>query len=412
MKKITTAFLCITYLLTWCTHSGAQGMWTKKANFPGSARKNAQSFVIGHYGFIGGGIDNSNVYSDFYKWNQTTNTWTGITNYPGTGYHDSPIAFSIEGKGYFGLGWTGSAAATDLWRYDTATNNWTAMTSLPSTGRDDASVFVLGHKAYIIGGSPGGTPYYNQVWMYDAHANTWKQMNNLPGGNIEGVVTFSIGNHGYIGGGYNGSSNPNSFWEYDSTNDSWTSIASIPVSSGLGGSARAFVIGSKAYVCTGTNGPATTLSDGYVYDTATKIWSTFTNMGANGIERSYAVAFTIGNFGYIGVGLDSIGGYISDFWQYNPSPSGINEVNDNNDVKIYPNPSNNIATLSFNKVKGIVSRVIITDLIGREVRQLRVNETEEKVQIDESMFTSGIYFYKIVDRSDKILSIGRFIVAK
>src|SRR5665213_2612829 len=101
-------------------------------------------------------------------------------------------------------------------------------------------------------------------------------------------MAFAIGNRGYVGGGWNSSNNQTAFWQYDSTNDTWASIAAWPMANGLGGSPQAFVIGSKAYCCNGTSASLTTIADGYVYDTVTKAWSVFTNMGANGIERAYA----------------------------------------------------------------------------------------------------------------------------
>jgi len=292
--------------------------WTKEANFTGAARYYDVGFAIGNYGFVGCGNNGVTAYHDFYKWNQKTNSWSAIANYPGAGYHSTPVAFAIEGKGYVGLGY-GTGVANDLWSYDTGANTWTAMASLPSTGRYDESAFVLGHKAYVISGSTGGPPYTNEVWMYDAHKNSWTKMNNSPAGNTDGVIAFSIGNHGYIGGGWDGTSLHTACWEYDTTNDTWTSIASLPAPMG---SKSAFVIGSKAYACTGNNG-VKDVAYGYVYDTITKSWSAFTNMGANGIERNYSVILTIGNYGYIATGIDSTNKYLNDFWQFYPCSDTI-----------------------------------------------------------------------------------------
>ncbi len=303
-------------------------IWTQKANFTGAARyTSGASFVIGHYGFTGCGTDGTTNYKDFYKWNQSTNSWSAIANYPGAGCANTPVGFSIEGKGYVGLGYTGSGVAGDLWQYDTLTSSWTQKASLPGSARYDASVFVIGHKAFIVGGSAGGQPYLSDVWMYDAHQNSWKQMNNCPAGNVEGMAAFTIGNHAYIGGGWNGSNDLTSFWEYDSTNDSWTPIASIPVTNGLGGTARSFVIGSRAFICEGTDGSgSSTISSGYEYDTITKGWSVFTNMSANGIARYYSVAFAIGSYGYIATGINSSGISLSDLWQYYPCSDTLSPI--------------------------------------------------------------------------------------
>ncbi|HXP51339.1 MAG TPA: kelch repeat-containing protein, partial [Bacteroidia bacterium] len=295
-------------------------LWTKMSDFTGAARDYGTSFTIGHYGFIGCGFNGSTYYNDFYKWNQTTNTWSAIANYPGAGYYYSPVGFTIEGKGYVGLGYGSSGVNKDLWMYDTTSNSWTQKASLPGTARYDAAWFVIGHKVYVIGGSAGGSPYLNDVWVYDAHTNTWKQLNSFPSSEIDGGVGFAIGNNGYVGGGANGTS-ATAFWKYDTTNDSWTSIASFPYSGGVG-DGHAFVIGSRGFVCTGQHGGTylnpVTIPVGYVYDTISKAWSEFTNMGANGNERAYSTAFTIGNNGYIGTGIDSTSTYQTSFWQYYP----------------------------------------------------------------------------------------------
>lgn len=134
MKKNTTFYLSLLTLFISIGNANASGSWLQKASFPGTPRKNATSFVIGHYAFVGCGADASNYYSDFYKWNQSTNSWSIIGAYPGGG-RDGCSGFTIEGKGYVGLGNDGSARHTDLWRFDTISNAWTQMASLPSSGR-------------------------------------------------------------------------------------------------------------------------------------------------------------------------------------------------------------------------------------------------------------------------------------
>jgi len=417
--KRTKLIFC-TFCICISIQLSAQYSWTQKANFPGAIRTYAAGFSIGHYGFVGCGSSNpsgNTGYSDFYKWNQTTNTWSAIANYPGAGYHLSPVSFAIEGKGYVGLGWTGSAGATDLWRYDTTTNVWTQMASLPGAGRYDEAVFVIGHKAYIISGSSGGPPYLGDVWMYDAHANTWAHMNNSPAGATDDGVAFAIGNHGYYGGGKNGSGSYNTFWEYDTTSDTWTSIASFPTAGTPAGNSRAFVIGSKGYVCTGTktNSYTNDMSDGYAYDTNTHAWVYFTNMGVNGIERAYAVAFSIGNCGYVTTGEDSLGNMHSDLWGYCPcgdTTLSIASISKQSvQMNIYPNPSSGILHVSYNIVNGQEVELRIMDIFGRCLNTYKLNGQDQEMTINETSLSNGMYFYQVID-SDNLISSGKFIIAK
>src|SRR6185312_10531327 len=314
MKRL---ILCLSVLLFCSWSLYGQAGWTQKANFPGAARYYAVGFSIGHYGFIGCGTDANNSYNDFYKWDQTTNNWTKMVNYPGAGYEYSPVAFSIEGKGYVGLGW-GGTGENDFWRFDTITNNWTRMASFPGSGRDDANWFVIGHKAYIISGSTGGPPYIGDLWVYDAHQNTWKQLNNPPSGQVDAAAAWVIGNHGYYVGGWDGSFVHATGYKYDTASDTWTSIPNIPnYNPGVTGSSRTWVKGSKAYVFNGYNSIIHTFTQGWVYDTVTKNWCEFTDMGK--MERSETVAFVVNNRFYMGTGVDSLGSYHNDYWEFNPS---------------------------------------------------------------------------------------------
>ena len=70
--------------------------------------------------------------------------------------------------------------------------------------------------------------------------------------------------------------------------------------------AAAFSIGGKGYVCTGGG-----TADLWEYNPNTDQWTQKTNFPGGG--RSYAVGFSIGNKGYVG-----LGGAI-DFWEYNPA---------------------------------------------------------------------------------------------
>jgi N-acetylneuraminic acid mutarotase len=326
MKTLIIKLILSFYLIFYSLISVAQNTWTKMANFPGQARYNVSGFTIGHYIFEGLGINNNNSYSDFYKWNQETNTWTSVTSYPGGGTNCC-LSFSCEGKGYIGLGNLNGTNYSDLYSYDTTNGDWSQMASLPGLARYAQSWFVIGHKVYVIGGSEDGAPYLNDVWVYDTHENNWSQLRTFPGGKLETMAGFTIGNHGYIGGGWDGSNNYSAFWKYDTTGDSWTSIPSFP-NFDLGGIPRAFVIDNKAYLCDASNA-SLTLPVGYAYDTITEGWSEFTNMGHYGIERSYSAAYSIGYHGYVSTGIDSLGNYLADLWQYNPTILNLTASNTN-----------------------------------------------------------------------------------
>jgi len=393
MKKIITTIF--TFLLF---SSVFAQQWIQKPNFPGVTRIGASTFSIGKYGFMGSGTDGHGAaYYDFYKWNSTTNTWSTIASYPGNG-DNSNTSFAIEGKGYVGLGYAPGGPSTDIWRYDTGTNVWTSMATFPGTARYNAHCFVLGHKAYLVSGSTGSSPYLNDVWMYDAHQNSWTKMNNSPAGNEDCVAAFAIGNHGYIAGGWDGTNTHNGAWEYDSTNDTWTAIASAPVSFYED---KAFAIGSKGYVCTGTlnNSNSTELQYGYAYDTVSKAWSVFTNMGNYRIERQGATSFVIGNVGYIGTGIDSLGNNLNTFWAFSPddflSVNNISNVS-TEQINLYPNPVSQTLNIKFNQVRTENTSIRIMDVTGRVIMSTsNVNAHDDISTINVSALSAGVYFIGI-----------------
>lgn len=87
--------------------------------------------------------------------------------------------------------------------------------------------------------------------------------------------------------------------------------------------AVAFSIGNYGYIGTGVDTSETVLSDFWKYDPSTDTWTQIADIP--GGRRRNAVAFTIGDFAYVGTGMDSVvatapgASTLSDFWQFDPS---------------------------------------------------------------------------------------------
>lgn len=91
-------------------------------------------------------------------------------------------------------------------------------------------------------------------------------------------------------------------------------------------SAVAFTIGNKGYLGTG-HGTATACEDFWEYDPATNVWTQKVNFG--GGRRGMAVGFSIGNFGYIGTGDYNNANYnYKDLWKYDVSLNTWTQVSD------------------------------------------------------------------------------------
>lgn len=89
------------------------GVWTSKADFPGSARFAAAGFAIGNNGYVIGGSNGEESYGDFYEYNSLTNSWTQKSDFPGAPRVYS-VGFSIDNKGYVGTGSEGNNGGTSL----------------------------------------------------------------------------------------------------------------------------------------------------------------------------------------------------------------------------------------------------------------------------------------------------------
>ena len=84
----------------------------------------------------------------------------------------------------------------------------------------------------------------------------------------------------------------------------------------------------------------------------------------------------------------------------------------------YPNPFNPVTRIKFDipplkGVRGMMVRLIIYDLLGREVTTL-VNEPMKpgtyEVDWDGSMYASGVYFYKLI--TDEYVETRKMVLLK
>lgn len=87
--------------------------------------------------------------------------------------------------------------------------------------------------------------------------------------------------------------------------------------------AVSFAIGDFAYVGTGVDTAEVVLKDFWKYDPALDAWTQIATLP--GSKRRNAIAFTIGDFGYVGTGMNeaiatALGAEtLNDFWEYDPT---------------------------------------------------------------------------------------------
>lgn len=103
------------------------------------------------------------------------------------------------------------------------------------------------------------------------------------------------------------------------TPDSWVQRANA--GSTPRNNAVAFTIGNKGYIGTGGNA-GNILKDFWSYDPLTNTWTQLADFG--GPARWNALGFAVGDKGYIGTGTLQNGSWTDDFWEYNPATNQWN----------------------------------------------------------------------------------------
>ncbi|QQD15329.1 Kelch repeat-containing protein [Sphingobacterium sp. UDSM-2020] len=156
----------------------------------------------------------------------------------------------------------------------------------------------------------------------------WTKGSAFDGGARSGAVSFLINNIAYVATGLategQVSVPKKDIWAYNASSGTWSQKAEFP------GSARyaavAFSIGNNGYVGSGYDG-ANALSDFYKYDVSANTWTKIADLPADA-ARYGAVAFSIGGFGYVGTGSkgNDNNTNVKSFYKYNPTDNSWTPV--------------------------------------------------------------------------------------
>jgi hypothetical protein len=370
-------------------NGSAQGTWTQKADFGGTARGYAVGFSIGSKGYIGTGDDGA-YKKDFWEWDQVNNLWTQMADFGGMAI-DNAASFSIGTKGYVCSGYNNGTFYKDLWEWDQSNNTWIQKTSLTGIGRIGAVGFSIGTKGYIATGK-SSAGLLNDCWEYDLTNDSWTQKAVMPGNGRFFACGFSIGSNGYVGLGYDGSKKKD-FWKFDPIANSWIQITDFPGNPRT--EASAFVLGSCSYVGLGWSEsfPSAFFIDFWKYDTTDGNWSSITDFpGSNCVK---AVAFSISNKGYIGTGKDTTySNNVKSLWEYCPDCAvSTNEFNLKNSLSVFPNPAKEKIYFEhgfFNGTMHILNTQGQINYLGKFEKEL-----------DISFLPAGVYLVEITSGKEK-----------
>lgn len=223
--------------------------WTQKANFPAAGRHTGVAFSIGNKGYYGtgdNGVTFTNYLNDFYEYDPTLNSWTQKANFAGSA-RNGAVSFVLNGNAYVGTGSGSSTYLQDMWLYNPTLNMWTAKANFGGTGRRYATSFVIGTKAYV-GTGQGATGHGNTFYEYNYVTDTWIQKASCPPG-VSVASAFSVNGKGYVVGGYNGTTYQQAVYEFNPIANSWTQ--KVNFGGGIRGIATGLSVNGKGYICAG-----------------------------------------------------------------------------------------------------------------------------------------------------------------
>jgi len=205
-------------------------------------------FAIGPNIYITCGTHNDAfpVTKKMYKYDTLNDQWSIMPDFPGEA-RKWVIAFAIGNVGYLGLGERADESEiTDFWKFEEGIG-WTEL-EITNPDFPGTNHYVLiggytdGERGYIVGDQISAN-----FWIYHPATNTWEEKEDLPGGRSQGHGSFHINNELYLcTGTTEGQAATKVLYRYSYEKDEWAKLASLP---GLARhNAMAFAIGNKGYI--------------------------------------------------------------------------------------------------------------------------------------------------------------------
>lgn len=381
-------YLTFLLLLLPFYYFGQYNTWTKLNDVGMGKRERATGFAIGTTGYLCGGLDTAEViHKDLWSYNPQTDSWSQKADLPGPGRRDA-VSFVIGNYAFVGAGMDSVSGPTgttlkDFWRYNPTTNSWAAVADFPGAGGQGiyfATGFSVGGKGYLCGGKTGPSTYSNQLWEFKPGNNQWIQRANFPGGVRYQMLSFVVGSKAYVGMGTDQNIFKKDMYCYDPGANNWQPIAPFPGYER--GSASAFSLEEHGFVCLGNNGGL--LSDLIEYDPKTDTWTLRSAYG--GSERKSAISFVIENKAYVGTGA-GYSGKKDSWYVYEPSNyAALTELEAS--IQIFPNPV--ISQLHISGMKAQIEDLTVYNTSGRKMMWVNLNHSFEE-SIDLSALETGVF---------------------
>lgn len=198
-------------------------------------------------------------------------------------------------------GEAGARAVQDPGDLEPPEGEYGELPMLPDLFNDEGTVSELAiaeanRKIYLIGGYPSGaSSTVTTVQVYDIDAQTWGFAMDHPMA-LHHPVAVGVDGLVYTLGGQTSGSDTNRSFVYDPESDTWDELASMQVARGAGAAA---VIGDRIYVVAGRP-PAGNAFE--VYDISDDSWTTLPSLPDTYPDRNHLAAAAIGGKVYVAGG--------------------------------------------------------------------------------------------------------------
>ncbi|MDC1212044.1 T9SS type A sorting domain-containing protein [bacterium] len=139
---------------------------------PLEPRAKSSGVKIGDFLYLFGGLGDSAIFGDFWRFNLGSGSWEQLDSTPFGARYDM-IAYEIGGMAYFGLGQDTNNYYQDIWKYDVLSQQWMKLDDFPGSVRVYSCVLEYPDGAILAGGADESGNLLDEVYFWNVELEGW-----------------------------------------------------------------------------------------------------------------------------------------------------------------------------------------------------------------------------------------------